>query len=278
MLITGWLVMTVSLSACGSAPMPTEVEASAPTTDQAIPRTEPQSAEPQIVIDIDSLEPQQVQFQSTDGTPLAGTYLPPTQSPAPGLMLMHMMGASKESWGALPALLQGVGIAHEGAQQPSYAVLAFDFRGHGESGGNAGDRAGMLEDAEAALAYFQSLPGVDRDRIVLIGASIGADAAVDICSAGCIGAASLSPGSFLGSIYNDALLDLEDKPVLCVATEEDSHSAETCRGGEQAGLSDYQIQIYQGREHGTDMFAIAEQQPYLTDLLFEWLATHVQQG
>jgi hypothetical protein len=90
-----------------------------------------------------------------------------------------------------------------------------------------------------------------------------------------VGAASLSPGSFLGPIYNDALGNLGNKPVLCVATEGDSHSAETCRAGEQAGLSDYQIQIYQGREHGTDMFSMDEQQPYLTDLLFEWLAAHL---
>ncbi|MBN1313597.1 MAG: alpha/beta fold hydrolase [Anaerolineae bacterium] len=278
MLVTGWMIMAVFFSACGSAPMPVLPETAAPVTDAPPPVTEQPAVEPPIVIDLDSLEPQSVQFQSADGIPLAGTYLPPVRSPAPGVILMHMMGKDKESWGMFPALLQGVGMAHDGAQQPSYAVLAFDFRGHGESGGDAGDRSGMLEDAKAALAYFQSLPGVDTNRVVLIGASIGADAAVDVCSGGCIGAASLSPGSFLGLDYKDALLALGDKPVLCVAAEGDSHSAETCRGGEETGLSSYQVQIYQGSEHGTDMLSITEQEPFLTDLLFEWLEDHVLEG
>jgi dienelactone hydrolase len=185
---------------------------------------------------------------------------------------MHMMGKTKESWELLPALLQGAGMAHESAEQQSYAVLAFDFRGHGESEGDPGNADGLLQDAQAAQSMMRTLPEVDPERIVLIGASIGADAAVDTCGEGCIGAISLSPGSYLGPNYNDALVTLGDKSVLCVASEEDSLPAQTCEGGRQALLSDYQIQIYTGRYHGTDMLGITDQQPLLIDLIVGWVS------
>ncbi|MBN1429535.1 MAG: alpha/beta fold hydrolase [Anaerolineae bacterium] len=268
-----WAVLSVCLSACAGSTIPESPQMPTPTSDETT--TSPTTSRPQVPVS--ALEPQPIQFQSADGIQLAGTYWPPAQSPAPGILLMHMMGKTKESWEILPALLQGIGMVHDGTQ-PSYAVLAFDFRGHGESSGDAADRQKMLEDAQAALAYFQSLPGVDPQRIVMIGASVGADAAVDICGQGCIGAISLSPGSFLGPNYNDALAAVKDKPVLCVASENDSHSLETCREGEQVGMSTYQMQLYQGDAHGTDMFAITDQQPMLTDLIFEWLTAHVLGG
>lgn len=221
-----------------------------------------------------SAEPQEVHFRAGDDTPLAGTFWPPASENAPGLLLMHWNPGSRDDWSTLAGLLQGQGIAApSGADSRSYAVFAFDFRGHGDSAGQQ-DRAGYLEDAKAALALFRAMPGVDPNRIVLIGASIGADAAVDACGEGCIGAISLSPGDYLGMPYRDALAALGEKPVLCVATESDTTSANACRGGKETGLGDYQMQIYQGNEHGMDLFAIVDQPPALTDLIFEWLRTH----
>lgn len=245
----GWTLVALALSAC-SATAPDE----APVTPAPVATT----------VDLIA-QPQRIDFQSTDGTQLVGTYWPATHPSATGIMLMHMMRARKESWQSLPTLLQS---------QQGYAVFAFDFRGHGESKGSSSDRAGMLEDARAALSTFRALSGVDPERIVLIGASIGADAAVDICGEGCIGAISLSPGSFLGTAYDAALLALGDKPVLCVASEDDSQSAMTCRDNATLGLSDYQTQLYTGGRHGTDMLAIADQQPMLIDLIFDWLTAH----
>lgn len=268
MFATGWIAIAAVLSAC-APPAPTQspgTPAPEETSAAALPTTQPQPT-----LEVSSFEPQRIEFQSADGTQLVGIYWPPAQSPAPGIILMHMMGKNKDSWQPLPALLQGIGSAHQSARQRSYAVFAFDFRGHGESGGTSGDRPAMLDDARAALAAFQALPDVDPERVVLIGASIGADAAVDVCVDGCIGVISLSPGGYLGIAYNDALLALGDKPVLCVASESDVQPAQTCKRGEQAGLSDYGMQLYTGGLHGTDMFLITDQQPMLTDLIFEWL-------
>lgn len=225
-----------------------------------------------------TLMPQEVNFKSVDGTTIDALYWPPVKAGAPGAVLMHMMGGSKADWSQFATLLQGASLAQSGSSAqatPRFGVLAIDFRGHGGSGGSSSDHTGMLGDAQAAMAYLQAMPDVDKTRIVMIGASIGSDAAVDECGEGCIGAISLSPGGFLDIPYNDALKKMGSKPVLCVAAADDTTSADTCNQGETVGLNDYQVQIYQGPAHGTALFGIKDQTPLLTDLLFAWLRGHV---
>lgn len=221
-------------------------------------------------------EPQRIEFESSDGTRLVGTFWPPAQAPAPGVLLMHWNPGDRSDWMMLAGLLQGVGMAGPsgGSEPRSYAVFAFDFRGHGESGGSS-DTDGYLQDANAALALFRSMQGVDPEHIVLIGASIGADAAVAACGDGCIGAISLSPGGYLGTPYAEALNAMGDQPVLCVAAEGDEPARSACEEGESSGVTDYQVQMYEGNAHAMEMFDLADQQPMLLDLIFEWLGMHI---
>lgn len=44
--------------------------------------------------------------------------------------------------------------------------------------------------------------------MAIIGASIGADGAVNACGEGCLGAFSLSPGNYLALSYPDVMSDL----------------------------------------------------------------------
>jgi dienelactone hydrolase len=187
---------------------------------------------------------------------------------------MHWNPGTREDWAMLAALLQGMALSDPSSGSGGFPVFAFDFRGHGESGGSS-DNAGYLQDAQAALALMQTLPGVDPNRIVLIGASIGADAAVDVCTETCIGAVALSPGSYLGVDFAEAVAAAGSKPILCVASENDGSSADTCRAGDEAAQGAYEIQIYQGSAHAMEMFEGTEDGPALTDLIFAWLAEHV---
>lgn len=237
---------------------PTAEPTEEPTEEPAEPTEDPSWRE---VRDID--------FESLDGTPLVGTLYPPMESSAAyGILLLHWMPGERSDWGDLINLLQT-----ESGQD--FYFFAIDFRGHGDSGGDRGDRPGYIDDAQAALELFRTIPLVDPDRIFIIGASIGSDAAADACGEGCIGAISLSPGSYTGMDYNDALAALGDKPVLCVAADADSNSPTTCLNGEDVGLSDYQVQIYTGSEHAMEMFNITDQPPLLNDLLLEWLLAHI---
>ncbi len=214
-------------------------------------------------------EPQRIEFEAEDGTPLVATFYPPVGQNAPGLLLMHQAGSSRAVWEPYAPLWQ------DGSAVPgiSFGVLAIDFRGHGESGGSGQGFDGVRLDARAALALLRTLPGVDPERIALIGASIGADAAVDECGEGCIAAVPLSAGGYLGLPFNDALallLAAQNPSVLCVAAQDDGQSAAICEGGTSVGLDDYRVQIYPGGAHGTFMFDEAYDPP-LFDLINSFL-------
>jgi hypothetical protein len=60
-----------------------------------------------------------------------------------------------------------------------YRVLIFDYRGYGRSEGTPTE-PGLYQDADAALAYLLARPGVDPDRIVFYGYSLGAAVCTDL--------------------------------------------------------------------------------------------------
>ncbi|MEJ2759440.1 MAG: hypothetical protein P8046_13250, partial [Anaerolineales bacterium] len=104
-------------------------------------------------------------------------------------------------------------------------------------------------------------------RVVSIGASIGADGAVDGCylfnDAGeggtCIGALSLSPGNYLTEAftYADAagMIDQSGFPVWCLAAVKDYESPDVCRSisGEFSRTF-----IFPGGAHGMDLISPEE--------------------
>jgi esterase/lipase len=59
--------------------------------------------------------------------------------------------------------------------EKGYIVMTFDLRGHGESAGNLEvlSRTHFLADAEAAYDVLAGTPGVDNERITVIGSSFG---------------------------------------------------------------------------------------------------------
>jgi len=108
------------------------------------------------------------------------------------------------------------------------------------------------------LAMSPILPGDPRIlrgpsrplRIIGIGSSMGADAVVSACNENCIGALSLSPGSWLGIKYSNSVA-ASNMLVWCVAANGDVQAANTCRN---ASGDQYQDNYLPGGAHGTDMF------------------------
>jgi hypothetical protein len=213
-------------------------------------------------------EPQRIEFQAEDGAPLVGEYFPAGVNPAPALILMHQMGSNRKVWqdlgmvswltnratggGGLFSPLRQSDLWPPMPQGFTFAVFTFDFRTHGESGGAVNERSDFLMDAKAALETVKGLPGIDPQRLALIGASIGADAAVDVCVHGCLGGLSLSPGSYLEVSYPEVVAEmaLDSKPAWCLANKGDAHSAQTC---ESATGDTYRKILYPGSAHGTNM-------------------------
>ncbi len=243
-------------------PVPTTDAYPAPTQDTgAYPAPEDQPT---------PAAPLAVTFPSSDGTLLTGTYYAPLKEAAPVVVLMHQFGSDQHQWDGLALWLQ-TGIPPAGVEWLpalpeglSFAVLTFDFRGHGESEGNSGSDAGLLSDAQSAVAFAKTQPGADPNRVITIGTSIGADSAVDACiglnsaeiadpqtSQGCLGALVLSPGGFVGVNYTQAAEAFLNDPhlavIYCVAAEDDSSSPLLCDSvtGER-----YKSVIYPGNAHG----------------------------
>lgn len=218
-------------------------------------------------------EPQRIEFEAEDGTVLVGFYYPPAKRSAPLVILMHWARGDQTDWVEIAQWLQNRVDEYPEGERPSettvssmlptmpkelsYAVFTFDFRGFGEStqSSTSGGPEGWLMDAIAAVDTAQHLSGVSASKYINIGASIGGDGAVDACNEGCNGALSISPGSYLGVNYSDAVSRLEslnsDAFAWCLASEADATSLEACQAAESANFIRI---IYPGNSHGMDLF------------------------
>jgi len=221
--------------------------------------------------------PQEFEFQAADGQALRGTYYPAAVNPAPLVVLMHWAPGDQSDWVEIAYWLQDRGLGGQSDnpgnvpwldpswfpkipsewEEQSFAVFAFTFRGC-EGGCSSFDPPGWLLDAQAAMETARALEGVDPQRIVAAGASIGADGAPDGCyllnqqyENSCLGAFSFSPGNYLTVPYADAVDEMEaaqpPKPDWCLFAEEDTAAAEACQS---AAGDHYRMVQYNGRFHG----------------------------
>jgi pimeloyl-ACP methyl ester carboxylesterase len=111
-----------------------------------------------------------VTFRSTDGIRLKGWLIPGTPM-MPPIVVCHDLGESRDAVMNLAIALNNAG----------FTVLAFDFRGHGASGGDV-STLGIHEvrDVLGAIDFVAALPkdNVDARKIGIFGAGMGAHAAV----------------------------------------------------------------------------------------------------
>ncbi|HYN85395.1 MAG TPA: alpha/beta hydrolase [Pyrinomonadaceae bacterium] len=89
-------------------------------------------------------------------------------------------------------------------------VLLFDYRGYGRSGGAVADEAALYRDAEAAYEFVTRTRGVNPERVVLYGQSLGTAAAADVAARKTCGALVLESG--LSSASDMAALVLPFAP------------------------------------------------------------------
>jgi len=270
-----------------TSPLPISTEAQPkPTTETAPPP--PQTPAPEAL----PAEPQEIEFQAEDGQTLKGRYYPAAVRPARLVVLMHWAPGDQDDWSAIAAWLQNRGSsASTSGGEPwldsswfppmlegqSFAVFTFTFR-NCEGGCKSFDRQAWLLDARSAMRKAGELEGVDPSQIVAIGASIGADGALDGCGwlntqtpNSCLGALSLSPGGYLTIPYQDAVSALgaeqPPKPAWCLYAEGDAESAQAC---EAASGDNYRGVKYSGSHHGM-MLIQPEVEPSTLQLLLDFL-------
>ncbi len=121
------------------------------------------------------LREKRVSYPSTDGVTLSAWIVPAAAAVSSDLWLLICHGnLGSIGYGGRPefyASMRDLGIN----------LLAFDYRGFGESSG-APDERGLYDDATASYQYLIRSLGVPPERLVLFGHSLGSGVAIELAS------------------------------------------------------------------------------------------------
>lgn len=299
MRIKFWLIVLpiLMLTACTNA----DVSSSSSGDAQAEPQTQTRDDAPaarQETVEVAPLEPyrpltQKVSFKAIDGTELQGTFYPPENDDAPLIILMHWARGDQNDYAAIADWLQNRGGEPDSSanasetwldaswfpqieQATSYGVFTFSFRDC-DAGCAAFHSAEWLHDAQSAVAYARELAYIDPSRIIVAGASIGADGAADAClylnqefHGSCKGAFSISPGSYLTETYADVVEQM-GAPAVCLYAPSDGPAVTACANVQAPNYTGYEI----GNAHGMDLID-PQVQPNPLDLLLGFIVENTK--
>lgn len=196
-----------------------------------------------------------IRFSTPDGEDLNATVFGEGEI---GIVLAHMRGRDQSTW---------TDFARSAAAE-GYQVLTFDFRGYG---GSTGERDANLD--VDLLAAVNTLADLGPTRIVVMGASMGATATVNLAARYDVaGVASLSaPANFQGLEAEGLASDVAE-PLLVVVAEGDQPYADAAVAID-AGAPDSILEVFDGNAHGTNLFG--EHEIALTGLLLDFVRTRV---
>lgn len=108
------------------------------------------------------LKYEEVDFQSKDGTRLSGWFIPAVGTPKGTVIHFHGNAQNMTAHFGFVSWLPAQG----------FNLFVFDYRGYGKSAGKA-SRRGLYEDSLAALDYIATRPGLDANKLLVLGQSLG---------------------------------------------------------------------------------------------------------
>jgi dienelactone hydrolase len=207
--------------------------------------------------------PQSVAIKMADGLEIKGDYyVAQSAKKGPAALLLHQYGGSSFDWKDFANLLK----------QKGYNVLAVDLRGQGLTGGKA-DWKLAQSDTVALMGWLHDQPTVDPKRVVVMGASVGANLALRGCADddACRVAIALSPGlSFYGVVAKDAISSMKNKAIFLAASQLDGQSGEPTKLLTVYAPPSVNImtRVYASSAmHGMGLFTFDD----LTPLIMQWL-------
>lgn len=214
---------------------------------------------------------EKISFKTIDKVLIAGVWFHRENAPQTALLL-HMRPATKESWNDFAIKLNAVGVS----------ALEIDLRGHGESVKQDGRSINYEEfpegsheecrlDVDAAIDFLQS-NGVNKNDIIVVGGSIGANLAIDAMARHpeikkCV---ALSPGlEYLGVATESPVKALSgEQKIFIVASEDDTYSYGSAKKLKNLNPMNIELKIFADAGHATRMF---EKYPQLMDEIVKWL-------
>ncbi|MEM5777602.1 MAG: alpha/beta fold hydrolase [Candidatus Aenigmatarchaeota archaeon] len=210
-----------------------------------------------------------VSFKTDDGFVIYGNLYEPENANGKALILIHMLRTDKSYWQSFAEKLK----------QNGYTVLAIDLRGHGESvfknnkkitwqEFNENDFRNMVLDVKAAKLFLIE-KGIDEKKIGLIGASIGANTALNyaVTDEEIRFVVLLSPGLNYKGVSTEEAIKVYDRPIFIASSKEDEPSASSSQKLYELASGQKTLKMYENAGHGTWMF----EKTNLEEELIEWL-------
>lgn len=196
---------------------------------------------------------ERITLKTSDGIEIVGTYRNTGREKI--AVLLHMMPATKESWNSFAERLFSVG----------YASIAIDERGHGESTMNGkldykkfSDKEQQAKrfDVEAAIEFAKE-KGFEESEIILIGASIGANLAIQslVEHKNISITVALSPGLDYHGVRTAPMMARlhEGQKVILVASDDDVESFDSIHSIQKQNPEQTILIERSGIGHGTQM-------------------------
>jgi len=291
-LLTLFIAGAILFSACGGS-QPTEMnEENQQSPEEKVPEIAPEGEESapsaEEAAAVPPSDPQKTKFITSDSVELNGVYYPAGSASAPLVILMHWAPGDQDDWVEIAYWLQNRGMGGHStgdALEPeiSYNVFTFTFR-NCENGCKSFEREKWYLDVQAAVEYAYELDGIDKDNIIMIGASIGSDGAADGCAYlnlkhpdACNGALSFSPGDYLMIDFEEMVKELgaasDPKPVWCLYAESDPESAAVCGNITEDNYTAYPYppDVVFSNGHGMNLI-VPNQDPDPLELMLKFLA------
>lgn len=190
---------------------------------------------------------EKIVIKAEDGTSIVANFYD-SENPKANVILLHMLNRNKNDW---------IDFAKE-LQKRNYAVLAIDFRGHGESSGELKtqlDFSKMILDVKAAN-FFLNTEHPDKPAYI-IGASIGANIGLQFAAQKNVSKlVLLSPGLDYKGLVTKEFIETYHNDLFIAAAKEDVYAFNSAnelfqRTGTPAGKRD--LMLVDGPEHGTNL-------------------------
>ena len=200
-----------------------------------------------------------VSFRSADGRTVNGLMFEADLRPAPGVVLVPMLGRPKEDWQALGQRLSEANIT----------ALAIDFPASSVPD-NPRIALGWATDVRAAVDFLVSRPETRSGTVAVAGASLGATiAAIEAAGDSRVRAlALLSPTlEYRGVHLESPMRQYGARPVLLASSSHDSYSARSARELAKDAPGPREVQVSDTAGHGT---VLLSRDPDLARMLVEW--------
>ena len=216
-------------------------------------------------------------WKTQDGFEQQGILYTPKQENPPGLILVHAYGGNRGDWELFAVRARAHG----------YMVLAYDMRGHGFSTKQNGKSARYnrfdRKDWRRAItdigfAKKQLIDqGASTNNLFIVGASIGANMAVEYASKDdeIQAVILLSPGIEYKGIGIEKTIKANRRlPILLMTAEGDRYSAKSAEKMKAWSPSYTELRTYAGTSHGTDLVSRTER---IIEDIFVWLKPIVEE-